>query len=201
MKKLRSDSMFNRLAFVALIAIFTLVVFEANTSLALLTDSGNIGESYRMEEVVHTINAVNGSEASVTNNTMTEDSYIRAMFVVNWRELDTESNATNVVWGTPPVRGKDFDLDVNSTDWVEYPTDSGIYYWTDRVASGETTGKLFENFELLNTAEVPAGYKLCVDVIAQSIQADGFDSKGNRPVEIAWGVDIVNGSVVEATLQ
>ena len=50
-------------------------------------------------------------------------------------------------------------------------------------------------------ANVPEGYSLSVEILAQTIQADGVDAKGNKPIELAWGVDIVDGNVVAASIE
>lgn len=39
-----------------------------------------------------------------------------------------------------------------------------------------------------------------IEILAQSIQADGVDSDSNKPIELTWGVDIVDNDVVAATI-
>ena len=51
-----------------------------------------------------------------------------------------------------------------------------------------------------NAEKAPEGYSLAVEIIASAIQAEGQDSKGNKPVELAWGVDIDGGRLKAATI-
>ena len=44
------------------------------------------------------------------------------------------------------------------------------------------------------------GYHLTIDIMAQTIQAKGVDAKGNKPIELAWGVDIEGGQLKDATI-
>ena len=45
------------------------------------------------------------------------------------------------------------------------------------------------------------GYTLHVEIVSQSIQAEGTNAKGEKPVQLAWGVTIEDGSVTAYTPQ
>lgn len=47
-------------------------------------------------------------------------------------------------------------------------------------------------------ADIPSGYDLSMEIIAQTIQADGVNSNGQKPVLLAWGEE-AGGSVTGIT--
>ncbi len=118
------------------------------------------------------------------------DAYIRAAVIVTW--VDDEGN----ICGTKPVLGTDYTMTFpEDTDWVK-GVDGYYYYtrvvpWEDEDAnqnkSYDETDVLLTECKLVGgTHGVPAGYYLSVEILAQSIQADGIDSEGNRPVQLVW---------------
>ena len=48
--------------------------------------------------------------------------------------------------------------------------------------------------------EPKGDYVLHFEIAASSIQADGFDDKDNKPIELAWGVDIEKGVIKDASI-
>lgn len=117
--------------------------------------------------------------------------YVRAAIVVTWE------NGSNV-YSRKPVADKDYLIDINLTDWI-LGTD-GFYYYKLPVVSGGATTELIES--CTQKSESPAsGYKLHVEIIAQTIQALGTtDADDNiAAVEDAWGVTLdSSGSIVSA---
>ena len=102
--------------------------------------------------------------------------YIRATVVVNWR------NGNKVL---PANLGPDYGLNVKEgTNWVK--GNDGYYYHKTPVNPGEYTDILFD--AIVPIAEKD-GYTLHVEILSQSIQAEGVDADGVKPVVLAWGVD------------
>ena len=65
------------------------------------------------------------------------------------------------------------------------------------VAAQGTTDVLIDEAEPI----APNGdYHLVIEILTQTIQSEGVDSKGNKPIELAWGVDIENGQLKSATI-
>ena len=118
-------------------------------------------------------------------NTGNIPAYIRATYVVNWADEDGN------IWGTPPVEGEDYTIEINFADWKQNPSDKdAYYYYTSAVAanSGETTN--FINICSLKENVMPpkdadgSEYYLRVDILAQSVQSEPDDA-----VLDLWGVD------------
>ena len=112
-------------------------------------------------------------------NTGNVSAYIRAAIVVTWQDADG-----NVAPETP-VPGKDYSISLAEGNWSA-KQDDGYYYYKNAVKAGKTTSALIE--EAKQIAEY-GDYKLVIEILAQTIQADGVDSNGKTPVELAWGED------------
>lgn len=117
--------------------------------------------------------------------------FIRVAVVATWQ--DGQGNIASTV----PVRGEDFEWTDGSNKWV---FEDGYYYYTDAVAAGVTTDDLFTNCQLKEEITPPEGYSLSIEILAQTIQSEGIDPKGNKPIELAWGIDIENGELKAATI-
>lgn len=202
--------MFNKgklkITLVVVFAILATIAVTVGGSLAFIADTTDRADNnFELEQITNEIIQEKSgntlTSVSVKNTSETKDSYIRAMLIVNWNELDVNGELTNAIYGMAPIEGTDYSLTYNTSDWVEYPVGSGIYYYNDDVASGDTTEPFITNFKQISTENQPDGYGLSVEVLVQSIQATGLDSKGNKPVELAWDVDIDNGTVKEATIK
>ena len=114
------------------------------------------------------------------------DTYIRAAVLVNWKDDDGD------VYGVAPKENEDYTITwcgTNDGTWAEA---DGYYYYLERVSPDESTGALFTACEVEEN-KAPTGYYLSVEIVAQSIQADGTDSDGKHPVTLAWGEDITIG--------
>lgn len=118
------------------------------------------------------------------------DSYVRAIIVVTWQ--DDQGNVAPEV----PVVGTDYEMAIPANNrWKLY---NGFYYYTDVVAAGEMTEDVLISEAYQKTTN--GNYKLHIEILAQSIQAEGTDALGNKPIELAWGVDISDGNVSPATI-
>jgi len=120
------------------------------------------------------------------------DAYIRATVIANW--VDDEGN----IYGEKPVEGIDYELypdsisqtiGYNTTEWAKI---GDYYYYKGKVAPDGETGILFTNCKVKEGVTPPEGYTLSVEILAQSIQADGVDSNNKTPVELAWGEAAAN---------
>ena len=179
--------------FVLLASIAVLLVGAVGGSLAYLTtNTPDVVNTFTPGEVPPSINETrpekNGNikeHVSVTN-TGNVDAYIRAAVVVNW--VDDQGNIVN------NPEGHTYVINYSKTDWVDGK--DGYFYYTKPVAEKGKTG------ELISSAYPTAGttYKLQIEIMAQTIQADGVDAKGNKPIELAWNVDIENGKLIAATI-
>lgn len=117
--------------------------------------------------------------------------YIRAAIVVTWQ--DDNGNVAPEL----PVLNTDYTMTLaTGTNWSQKQAD-GYYYYLEPVAAQGTTDVLIDEAEPI----APNGdYHLVVEILTQTIQSEGVDSKGNKPIELAWGVDIENGQLKSATI-
>lgn len=116
--------------------------------------------------------------------------YIRAKIVVSWVELDSNGQPTGNVSGIKPALGRDYSLYMGSDKWIK--GEEGFYYYTLAVPSNRNTETLIDEAVLLETAKTPADYKLSIDILASSIQAEPKEA-----VEEAWGLSVdSNGALI-----
>lgn len=116
-------------------------------------------------------------------NTGDTDAYIRVAVVVNWASKDGTK-----VWATKPVEGTDYTAWTPGTGWIQI---GDYYYYTQPVAPTKTTGTLIENIEVLDTANIPDGYFLSVEIVASALQA-----KPASVVTSQWGVTVANDGTI-----
>lgn len=114
----------------------------------------------------------------VPSNPENVDVYIRVAMVATWQD-----EAGNVAPATP-VAGTDYIVDMGSDKWVEK---DGFYYYTEVVAPGSSTENLFDSIKVVD-GRSPEGYTLHVELMSQSIQADGMNGDTKAVVD-AWGFD------------
>ena len=171
--------------FVLLVSILALLVGIVGSSLAyLITQTGSVENTFQPSKVTCEIQeefSQGGSEKKnvQVKNTGDTDAYIRAALVFTW--VDSQGNIAPVA-----VKESDYVL-VLGTGWSAKQTD-GFYYYKTSVAPGEKTGNLVNSITRVENF-APEGYTLCVDVIADAVQAKGGASNGNKAVVEAWGVD------------
>lgn len=171
--------------FVLLVSILALLVGIVGSSLAyLITQTGSVENTFQPSKVTCEIQedfSQGGSEKKnvQVKNTGDTDAYIRAALVFTW--VDSQGNIAPVA-----VKESDYVL-VLGTGWSAKQTD-GFYYYKTSVAPGEKTSNLVDSISRVEDA-APEGYTLCVDVIADAVQAKGEASNGNKAVVEAWGVD------------
>lgn len=116
-------------------------------------------------------------------NTGNVPAFMRAVIVVTWVDEDDETVVSSVV----PVSGVDYELTLADDGWTQ--GSDGLYYFEGAVAAGADTGVLID--EVQPIAAGPEGYVLCVDVVADAVQAKG-GTVGASAVELAWGAEAAN---------
>lgn len=177
-----------------LVSLILLCMAAAGTTLAyLVAENEPVVNTFTPSDVTSEVHeeSFDGSvKKNVTiQNTGDVSAFIRADIVVTWMDKDG-----NVLYEVPEL-GKDYTITLNSADWVEK---NGFYYYKHEVAAGAFTKNLIESAKAENSN---GEYYISIEILSSAIQADGVDAKGNKPVELAWSVDIVNGNVIEATIQ
>ena len=93
------------------------------------------------------------------------------------------------IHSSAPVLGVDYSLSVADSGWQT--GSDGYLYYTDKVASGESTSAVFSSVERLS--EPPSGYKLSIGVYASAIQAEP-----SLAVIESWGVSVLDGGKISA---
>lgn len=134
--------------------------------------------SCRIDE---TFDGVTKSNVKI-ENTGDISAYIRARIVVTWK--DASGNVSAAV----PVKDKDYTIAFNETNWVHRDD-----YWYCKTAIGvkEFTPALISNCAKIETAEVPEGYDLSVEILADAIQSEPASA-----VKEAWNVTVdANGNI------
>lgn len=118
-------------------------------------------------------------------NTGNIPAYIRARVVVTWK------NENGDIYGTKPVLGEDY-LFEYLLDPIMIETDSGgwYFYFREPVEPGKETRWMINDCKKTETANVPEGYDLSVEILADAIQ-----SEPAKAVEEAWGVTVQNGVI------
>ncbi len=119
-------------------------------------------------------------------NTGNTGAYIRAAIIVNWKD-----ESGNIYGGSKPVQDTDYTIDLNGTDWIA--GEDGYYYHSAVVASENFTSILIEKCEVAQSAAVPDGYSLAVEIVASAIQA-----APEAAVRENWNATVENGMITSA---
>lgn len=190
-------------------AIVMMVLATAGITLAFLIDKTDYVENtFNPTEVTCIVDEdfTDKSEKKDVRiqNTGDTDAFIRADIIVTWQ--DGNGNIASV---TPQLgEDKDYTMGLNlaADGWFEK---NGYYYFSSKLVKDEFTDVLITNCKALKNG--PDGYKLCVEIIADAVQADGVGTaetgasgEADRPAEIAWGVKVntdVDGNAVSISAQ
>jgi hypothetical protein len=113
--------------------------------------------------------------------------YIRVKLVPIWRHAGTGEGTGIPVTGLTYGYGVSGTSSVPITPWVYHQAD-GYYYYKTPVAPENFTDYLIGKVTVAQPANQP-GCDLEVQVIADSIQADGKMANGDSAAKNAWGVD------------
>lgn len=173
----------NKPAALAASLVLALVVAVGGTLAFLSTNTEDVVNTFTPAsvppEIHEKFDGKTKSEVKI-ENTGEVDAYIRAAVVITW--VDDEGN----VYGELPKEGTDYSISWELDGWKKH---GDYYYYTEVVPATDGqnfTGVLIKEIKQLKEK---TGYELSVEILAQSIQADGVTSDGKKPVVDAWGVD------------
>lgn len=166
-----------------IIALVTILVISVGVTFAFMTDltdqivnrffPGDISA-----EVVEEFDGEIKEHVVIKNTSEKVDAYIRAYYVVTWK--DDNGN----VYPDAPVQGTDYTLRFGSnTNW-DLTTSDGYYYYALPIAPGKSTPDFIRECKPV-AGRTPAGYHLEVEIIADAIQAVPTSA-----VKEAWGVTV-----------
>ena len=110
--------------------------------------------------------------------------YVRCAVIVSWK--DAQGDMAPEV----PVKDVDYTLQFSDEGWKKQ---GGYYYCLQEIGPGEETPVLIREVKQISC---PKGYALVVEILSQTIQADGLDVEGRKPILLAWGVDITDGTLI-----
>lgn len=192
----------------SLVLIFGLAVTGSVAVLKTMTDPVvNTFEVMEVpNEVVEEFNPDKTLKENVRlKNTSTKArAYLRAAVIISWVKADANGSSAGEIYATVPVEGTDYTIAFASgTGWVK--GSDGYYYYTAPVAANTETAALIASCQRINidsttklSPNQPRGYTLSVEILGQSIQADGQDDTGAKPVVLAWGQER-GGSVLSVS--
>lgn len=132
---------------------------------------------------------VTGSKENVqVKNTGDTAAYVRATYVVTWRERDVNGNVAAVVASVPD--GYAYTLTENlGSGWVKGA--DGYFYYSLPVIPGGSTEEI--RLDCAVTCPENPEYTLSVEVLAEAIQGEPAEA-----VQQAWGATIVDGKLTPA---
>ena len=100
-------------------------------------------------------------------NTGETDAYIRAAVVVTWMSEDKKTVTASV---PQEGEGKDYSITyATNSGWLKGA--DGFWYYTSPVAVDGNTEVLISDCHLLDTATIPEGFYLSVEIVASAIQS------------------------------
>ena len=176
-----------RLAPWAALALGLMLTLSVGGTIAyLITDTRPVEKTFTPGNVAcQVIEDFNGTTKSNVKikNTGNTDAYIRAAIVVTWQ------NASGNVLGKAPVLGSDYTLKLATDTGWNITTSDGYYYYATAVSVNNSTGILINECTVLKPAPAE-GYTLCVEVLADAIQATPINA-----VKDAWGVTVTDGTI------
>lgn len=186
-------------SFVVLAALLVLVLGIVGTTLAWLTDTTedqtNTFEYAKVScQVLEDVNSKRTQKSNVRiKNTGNTEAYIRATYVVTYRE-----EAGNILYETLEDNWKvDLTKEINTDSWV--PGVDGYWYCKTPVAPGEETPALFKapingNGRFLNDGRSKEQAITYVEILATAIQSQPVKAMGE-----AWGYTMNNGTLTPYT--
>ena len=183
----------NSKAVALLITIAVLLTVTVGGTVAYLAASTpSVTNVFTPGSVVPEINEeLNGNvKQNVTvKNIGNVDAYIRAKIVVTWKK-------GNEVYPVMPVADTDYTISLNTGSeagkWT-YDAAADIYYYNGKVGAGLSTANLINSCQQAATANVPDGYTLHVEILAQAIQADGWPAEVDTAQEAFEAAKNTNG--------
>ena len=170
-----------RAVLVLLLSLLLLGATVAGT-LAYLRERSVTRENQLIPVMVDSAPIGTANGAVAVQNTGDITAYLRATVVVTWVLLDDEGNATATHHALAPTAGSDYTITYHTDNGWKKGSD-GYWYYSDPVGAGGITPDLIASISRPNTAEVPEGYRLSVEIATSGIQA-----APTRVVEEIWTV-------------
>lgn len=166
-----------------LLSIVLIATVTAGGSLAyIFTQTDGLTNTFKPVEV--TCDVVETFDNNIKSNVKIQNTgdiaaYIRAAVVVTWQ------NDAGDVLSDIPEKGTDYSITYANDGW-DIDTTDGYYYYTRVVPAGDNkvTGVLISECKQLKAAP-EAGYYLCVEIIADAIQATPTNVVADN-----WGVTV-----------
>lgn len=188
MKVYRAENGKKKISTLAICLLLTVAMAIGGTVAYLFTSSQDVQNTFTPAKVGnHIVEDNEGTvkqDVEVQNSIKGEttdvvDAYIRATFVVNWKD----STGAYLI----PAKSTDYVVEYGS-NWVK--GSDGFYYYKSSVAPGKYTDVFIESLKVADGVSAPKdGYTLNVEILSQSVQAEGTDADGKTPFELAWGFD------------
>ena len=175
---------FNKKSLVLLITAALLLTFTVSGTVAyLVAGTEAVTNTFTPSEITSKVDEPGWNDGNtVKSNVSIEvignlEVYVRAAIVVTWQ--DNDGNVAPI----KPVLGTDYTLSIGS-NWTQ--GNDGFYYLKGSIqATKDENGNGSNTPTLITTCEVKtelAGYRLVVDVLGQTIQAEPSNVVSN-----AWG--------------
>ena len=168
--------------------VIALMFVVGVTTAYLMTNTNSITNTFQPAQVAcaveETFDGTTKENVKIKNTGNTE-AYIRAAVIVTWKDGENGN-----VYGSAPVAGEDYEININSGDW--FMASDGYYYYKSPVASGGETGVLISSCTAVQ-GKAPVGYGLNVEILCTAIQSTPTDFVTER-----WQAVTVN-SVGELT--
>lgn len=176
----------------ALVALTLVALLGVGTTLAFLSTGTEEVENtftpgFVSCEVTEEFNGTLKNNVAV-KNTGNTNAYVRATVNITWMKNTDASD--QIVSARVPKEGVDYKITyLADTGWIK-GTDGYCYYQTPIVPNA-VTNILIGSCEQLESAKVPDGYHLCVEIVASAIQ-----SSPTTVVSDEWKVTIDNDSKI-----
>lgn len=188
MKVYKANNGKKKISALTICLLLTVVMTVAGTLAYLFTNTDPVTNTFKPaaapNEIVETMDedrtVKSNVYVSVPHNEKNVDVYIRVAVVATWQ--DAQGN----IAPTTPTETVDYIVDPGSNKWVKSTTD-GFYYYTESVAPNGRTENLFDRITVV-AGRAPAGHTLHIEIMSQSIQAEGVKGTTKAVVD-AWGVD------------
>lgn len=204
MKVYRAENGKKKISTLTICLLLAVVMTVGGTLAYLFTSTTPVENTFNPAKVGNHVEETNSGttktdvkiENSIKGETDDEivDAYIRATYIVTWQK--TEDGVKYML----PADDGDYTVELNLDNsaagdvpgkWVAF---GDYYYFTGIVAPGKVTDILIKSIAPVSS-KAPEGYALNVEIISQSIQAEGTDAAGKTPIELSWKVKISGDTV------
>ncbi len=182
-------------SFVLVVSVLVLLLGIVGASLAYLTmKTEPVKNEFTYGKV--SCEVLEDFDGTVKNNVRIKNTgnipaYIRARVVVTWKNEDGYIYGTKPVAPAENLEKADYSFAFNQNLINVWTADGSWYiYFPEPVEPGAETDRMLYDCKKTETANVPEGYDLSVEILADAIQ-----SEPAKAVEEAWGVTVQNGVI------